>query len=151
MKFALCFALLTSVVPAAALACDGEAQNTQAWWSPEQPAKLPQQATVDQVVRWARQKSVVTFDANTEQVRAAQGIIPGAVLLTSSTEYPLAQLPADKHAQLLFYCMNQKCSASHQAAQRALQAGYTKVAVLPVGITGWKAAGQPTAKSPGST
>jgi rhodanese-related sulfurtransferase len=35
--------------------------------------------------------------------------------------------------------------ASHEAARRAVKAGYTNVSVLVDGIMGWKAAGEPTA------
>jgi rhodanese-related sulfurtransferase len=34
--------------------------------------------------------------------------------------------------------------ASHEAARRAVKAGYTDVNVMADGIAGWKAAGQPT-------
>ncbi|MGO9453154.1 MAG: rhodanese-like domain-containing protein [Candidatus Binataceae bacterium] len=33
--------------------------------------------------------------------------------------------------------------ASHEAARRAVQAGYTDVSVMADGITGWRAAGKP--------
>jgi rhodanese-related sulfurtransferase len=36
--------------------------------------------------------------------------------------------------------------ASHEAAGRAVDAGYTRVAVFVPGIKGWKDAGKPTAK-----
>lgn len=36
--------------------------------------------------------------------------------------------------------------ASHEAAGRAAQAGYTDVAVMVDGIKGWKESGQPTAQ-----
>jgi rhodanese-related sulfurtransferase len=36
--------------------------------------------------------------------------------------------------------------ASHQAAGRAVEAGYTDVAVLADGLKGWKDSGQPTAQ-----
>jgi len=39
--------------------------------------------------------------------------------------------------------------ASHAAAERAVQAGYTNVAVLKVGLKGWKAAGKPTVPASG--
>jgi rhodanese-related sulfurtransferase len=35
--------------------------------------------------------------------------------------------------------------ASHAAARRAVQAGYTKVSVMADGITGWKDAGKTVA------
>jgi rhodanese-related sulfurtransferase len=34
--------------------------------------------------------------------------------------------------------------ASHEAARRAVKAGYTNVNVMADGIAGWKAAGEPT-------
>jgi rhodanese-related sulfurtransferase len=37
--------------------------------------------------------------------------------------------------------------ASHEAASRAVKAGYSNVKVMSDGITGWKAAGQPVAKN----
>jgi rhodanese-related sulfurtransferase len=36
--------------------------------------------------------------------------------------------------------------ASHQAARRAVDAGYTDVSVMSDGIQGWNEAGQPTVK-----
>ena len=69
-----------------------------------------------------------------------------AVLLTSSSSYAVSELPADKNSKLVFYCANTMCSAGQQAAKRAMENGYTNVAVLPEGIAGWKQAGQPTAK-----
>jgi len=35
--------------------------------------------------------------------------------------------------------------ASHEAARRAVKAGYKDVSVMVDGIAGWRAAGQPTA------
>jgi rhodanese-related sulfurtransferase len=34
--------------------------------------------------------------------------------------------------------------ASHEAARRAVKAGYTDVSVMADGIVGWKSAGAPT-------
>jgi len=70
------------------------------------------------------------------------GIIPGAVLLRDMDA--VDQLPADKSAGLVFYCANTACGASHEAAERALTAGYQHVQVLPDGIAGWVKAGKQT-------
>jgi rhodanese-related sulfurtransferase len=43
-----------------------------------------------------------------------------------------------------------QCGASHVAAERAIEAGYSDVAVLPDGIKGWKQAGQATTPAPQS-
>jgi rhodanese-related sulfurtransferase len=84
------------------------------------------------------------LDANNETTRAKYGAIPGAVLLPSSSDYPLEALPADKQRMLVFYCANPRCGASETAAHRAVDAGYGNVAVLPDGIMGWVKAGKPT-------
>jgi rhodanese-related sulfurtransferase len=125
------------IVSTAAFACEGE--NHQA-------ALEPTKATVAEVASWTKEKKAVPVDANGKETRTSQGVIPGAVLLTSSSQYAVSELPADKSSKLVFYCANQKCGASHAAAKRAMENGYTNVAVLPEGIAGWKQAGQPTAK-----
>lgn len=86
---------------------------------------------------------VAIFDANTDDTRKKDGIIPGAKLLSSSKKYDTAKmLPSDKSTHLVFYCANEKCMASHAAADRAVHAGYKEVAVLSDGIQGWVKAGQ---------
>lgn len=91
------------------------------------------------------------FDANDSEFRAREGVLPGAKLLTSFNEYDVAkELPAAKDTQLVFYCANSRCQASHMAARRAVDAGYAHVAVMGEGLLGWKAAGQKTAVVPGT-
>ena len=72
------------------------------------------------------------------------GVVPGAVLLTDSESFALTELPADKSKPLVFYCANKMFGASHEAAGKALTAGYTNVKVLPEGIAGWVKAGKKT-------
>jgi rhodanese-related sulfurtransferase len=84
-------------------------------------------------------------DANGEQTRKKMGVIPGAVLLTDSDSFQVSELPADKSRPLVFYCANPSCGASHDAASKAITAGYTSVKVLPDGIAGWVKAGKKTA------
>ena len=138
-RILLSVALATSFVSTAALACDGHDEK--------QASVEPTKATVADVANWTKAKAAIPVDANGKETRSKQGIIPGAVLLTSSSTYAVTELPADKNAKLVFYCANDKCSASHAAAKRALENGYKNVAVLPDGIAGWKQAGQPTAKA----
>lgn len=85
-------------------------------------------------------------DANGEATRKKMGVIPGAVLLTDSEAFSTSELPKDKQKLLVFYCANTHCSASEEAAARALTAGYTNVKVLPDGIAGWVQAGKQTQK-----
>lgn len=130
LSFALAFSL---AAPAAALACEGEGHA----------AAAPKKVTIAEL---AKAKTSRAVDANNVDFRAKNGTIPGAILLTSSTQFDAnKELGADKSQSLVFYCANTKCSASETAAKRAIEAGYTNVAVLPDGLTGWKQAGQKTA------
>ena len=88
----------------------------------------------------AKPAKAVLVDANNEQARVEAGMVPGAIKLSSYNQYNLAELPTDKHTTLVFYCYNSYCQASHMAAARALQAGYTDVRVMKAGIVGWNAA-----------
>jgi rhodanese-related sulfurtransferase len=84
------------------------------------------------------------YDANGWGLRSTAGVIPGAHLLSSDDKYDVpSTLPPDKNAMLVFYCANQQCTASHEAAERAEDAGYADVSVMSDGIEGWKQAGQP--------
>ncbi|MBM4379868.1 MAG: rhodanese-like domain-containing protein [Deltaproteobacteria bacterium] len=137
-------ALALSAVPAAALACDGagEKQVSRAPWQP---------VTVDALATRLEKKAVTVFDANHEDFRAKNGVLPGAKLLSSSSSYDVEkELPAQKDTALVFYCANEKCTASHKAAERAAAAGFKEVSVLTVGFKGWKAAGKPTESLPRS-
>jgi rhodanese-related sulfurtransferase len=116
-------------VPVVAWACDDE-KDTMAM------------ITLEEAQTSAKQISFV--DANSKETRSKYGVIPGAVLLTSFDAYDTSkELPSSKDKKLVFYCANSKCGASKVAAKRAQAAGYTNVAVLPDGISGWKEKGAP--------
>jgi rhodanese-related sulfurtransferase len=137
-------ALALSTVPAAALACDcaGEENASRSPWQP---------VTVEALATRIEKKAVTVYDANREEFRAKNGVLPGARLLSSSSSYDVAkELPAQKDAALVFYCANEKCTASHKAAERAAAAGFKDVSVLTVGFKGWKDAGKPTESVPRS-
>ncbi len=88
------------------------------------------------------------YDANTDKTRKSDGIIPGAKTLAATDYDAKIVLPPDSEkstASLVFYCVNTKCMASHEAAANAVKAGFKNVAVMSQGIEGWKKAGQPTA------
>lgn len=123
-------------VPAVALACEGEHGETKA-----SIGKL----TVQQLAKLIPEQKISPVDANGAQTREKFGSIPGAILLTSASQYDTTkELPANKGQKLVFYCASTKCNAAETAAKRALEAGYTDVNVLPVGISGWKESGQKT-------
>ena len=98
--------------------------------------------TVDEVDQKLAAGDCVPVDANGVETRKKMGIVPGAVLLTDSETFNVSELPADKSKTLVFYCANTRCGASHEAAEKALTAGYTSVKVMPDGIAGWVKAGK---------
>lgn len=106
-----------------------------------QPAKLAQ-VTVDELDRMLAKNDCVAVDANEKTTRQRMGVIPGAVILRDGD---LAdQLPRDKAEHLVFYCANEACRASEEAAEQAVIAGYSHVQVMPAGIAGWVRAGKKT-------
>jgi rhodanese-related sulfurtransferase len=105
------------------------------------PSKVPV-LSVDAVDKALATGEVVPVDANSERTRKKMGIVPGAVLLSDSELFSLSELPADKAKTLVFYCANTRCNASHEAAGRALSAGYANAKVMDEGIAGWVAAGK---------
>jgi rhodanese-related sulfurtransferase len=109
--------------------------------SAQAETKLPT-VTVDELDAQLATSAVQPVDANGQQTRAKMGVIPGAVLLTDSEEFQPSELPADKSKPLVFYCANTSCGASHEAARKAITAGYQNVKVLPDGIAGWVKAGK---------
>jgi rhodanese-related sulfurtransferase len=100
--------------------------------------------TVAELAALLADGAAAPIDANNRATRERQGTIPGAVLLSGYRDYPITELPADRDTKLVFYCANEQCGASHEAAARAVRAGFTDVAVLTAGIAGWRGEGQRT-------
>jgi rhodanese-related sulfurtransferase len=100
--------------------------------------------TVDEVSTHLGQAGFFVFDANSDQMYAS-GHVPGAKHVSYRT-YPQKALPADRTSTLIFYCANPICTASHDAARRAIQFGFKKVYVMTDGIEGWKNANKPIAR-----
>jgi rhodanese-related sulfurtransferase len=98
--------------------------------------------SVDELDHMLAGNDCQAVDANGTETRRRMGVIPGAVLLTDADS--IDKLPNDKARSLVFYCANTACGASHQAARKAITAGYTHVKVLPEGIAGWVKAGKKT-------
>ncbi len=100
--------------------------------------------SVPEVAGLVQAKTATVVDANNSETREKMGVVPGAVLLTSSHDYALSELPPAKDTKLVFYCGGTMCRASDSAAKRAAQAGYADVSVMRAGIKGWKDAGKAT-------
>ncbi len=98
--------------------------------------------TVDEVDHMLATHSCQPVDANGTPTRKRMGVLPSAILLTDYDN--LDKLPADKTANLVFYCVNEGCTSSHDAAAKAIATGYQHVEVMPAGIAGWVKAGKQT-------
>jgi len=123
---------------AAAAGCSKSVDKTES----AEAAKVPM-VTVDQVDQAIAKNAAIAVDANGNETHKKLGVVPGAILLTDGKEtLDPKELPADKSKELVFYCANTHCGASHHAAAEAITAGYTNVKVMPEGIAGWVAAGK---------
>ncbi|WP_370546260.1 rhodanese-like domain-containing protein [Edwardsiella tarda] len=96
------------------------------------------------------QPNVYFLDVNTPEIWH-RGRIPGAIYINQENWQSL--LPHDRQATLIFYCANQLCLASHDAAKMSMALGYHHVFHMADGIFGWITSGRPTEKddSPSST
>ncbi len=132
--------LFVSLVGLAALGCS-KSESKKSEGSSMVEEKVPE-VTVDQVDTALATSEWQAVDANGDATRKKMGVLPGAVLLTDSETFSASELPADKSKGLVFYCANTHCGASHEAASKALTAGYKNVKVMPEGIAGWVKAGK---------
>lgn len=134
--------LLMLVLVGAAAGCSKSADTSNKESATALAADNLSFITVDDVDTQITKGTAQAVDANGNATRKHEGVVPGAVLLTSFDGYALTELPSDKTKELVFYCMNTHCAASHQAAEKAIASGYTNVKVMPEGIAGWIKAGK---------
>jgi rhodanese-related sulfurtransferase len=128
-------ALLLSIV--AAVGCHQEA-------APSASKAIVELAsvTVEQLDTMVAAKQCIAVDANSVDTRRRMGVVPGALLLSDPQQFTMAELPGDKTQSMVFYCGGEMCKASHQAAQKAIAAGYSNVKIMSAGIAGWTTAGK---------
>ena len=129
--------LATALFAAKVSACDETAPKTFG------------QLTVEEVSALVVKGAASVFDANSRDEWARRRV-PGAkwVAFNALVE---GDLPALKNRLLVFYCYNKMCLASHEAARRALELGYTSVFIMPEGIEGWVKAGKPIERGGGKS
>jgi rhodanese-related sulfurtransferase len=94
------------------------------------PTMSLKEVTLDEVRTMLAASNTTVFDARDEQSFNA-GHIDGAIRFASD------KLPADKNAQLIFYCGGLKCPAASKAARKAIEQGYTNVMVFRGGWAEW--------------
>ena len=103
------------------------------------PAPVAEMTPAEVSALMARDRSALIVDVNPRGVYD-EAHIAGAVWMSSS-DVDFDELPDDRSAAIVFYCYNEMCGASHQAASATVERGWTNVARMPAGIVGWKAAG----------
>ncbi len=145
MKIRTTLAIAALAIASLAFTFKGQANSECDGTCPEgtsTPATKIGSVSVEELAR--NRTLVAVLDVNGDETRKKMGYIKGARLLSHYTNFKAKELPAAKGRALVFYCYNESCGASHRAAEKAIELGYTKVATLPAGIKGWKAAGKPT-------
>lgn len=109
------------------------------------------QISVDEVASAleTQEGAIAIFDANSRETYDEHHV-PTATWVDYDA-LSAEQLPEDRGTQLVFYCANEQCSASHVAAESAMEMGYQNVAVMGAGIQGWIAAGKPVEGAGGAS
>jgi rhodanese-related sulfurtransferase len=70
-----------------------------------------------------------------------KGHVPGAINISArELEDKWDMLPADKAAEVIFYCGGYKCPLSTKSAAKAVAQGYTNVRLFQAGYPAWKEA-----------
>lgn len=120
---------------------NGSAANGSAGGEATQNRGSFRQIAVEDVSRQLgrSREEFAVYDANARETYDAQHV-PGATWVDYDG-VTAAQLPPQHDALLVFYCANEMCSASHTAAEQAIELGYSNVTVMGAGIEGWVAAG----------
>ena len=133
------------------------------------PRQMPERTTIDEMlararkriarlspreVESARESGAVIVDTRDSVDRAAEGVIPGSVLVTRNTlEWradPSSELPdprlADLDRQLIVVCNDGYSSSLAAASLQDL--GFSRATDLAGGYRAWKRAGLPTEDAP---
>jgi len=89
----------------------------------------------------AKNDGTVVIDARPARKWYDKGHVPGAISIPNTFFKKMTdKLPADKSAQLIFYCNGFKCPLSTKSAIKAKAMGYTNVKVFQAGYPAWEKA-----------
>ncbi|OGA17696.1 MAG: rhodanese [Betaproteobacteria bacterium RIFCSPLOWO2_02_FULL_66_14] len=84
------------------------------------------------------QAKAVLVDARPKRTVDKEGTIPTAVHISDSDfDKNVDKLPADKSAELIFFCGGLDCVLSHNSAVKARKLGYTDVKTYSLGHPDW--------------
>ena len=110
---------------------------------PDAPLEIPGTKTVNasQIFELVTKTPNIVIIDNRKEEDYASGHIEGAVRLidTDVNAESLSQRIRTKDTPVLFYCNGVKCGRAAKAAEKAVQAGYTKVYYYALGMDEWNA------------
>lgn len=93
--------MLAAALSLATLAgCSSSEGDTKATKKKEEIPSM----TVDEVDKGIAAKQLQAVDCNHDEMRKKLGVVPGAILVSDTSNYEASLLPADKTAKLVFYC-----------------------------------------------
>ena len=95
----LLFGLALSV--AAVTGCNSDKAASAEKAKDEVPA-----LSMDEVQKGIEAKTLTAVDCNGDRTRKKMGTLPGAIVVTDEETFAATELPADKGAKLVFYCMD---------------------------------------------
>jgi hypothetical protein len=61
---------------------------------------------MDEVQKGIEAKTLTAVDCNGDRTRKKMGTLPGAIQVSDEESFAATELPADKGAKLVFYCMD---------------------------------------------
>ena len=89
-------------------ACQGsdKAESAPSAKSQKEEEKKLASMTLDEVDKAIAAGQLKAVDCNGDDTRKKMGVVPGAILISDDETFAASELPADKTAKLVFYCMN---------------------------------------------
>jgi rhodanese-related sulfurtransferase len=94
------------------------------------------------------QGDVFVFDANRTTLWE-RGHVPQSVFV-GQEDIPIDRLPADKSAELVFYCRDSMCLTAYLSAAQARTLGYANTFVMEGGRAAWAKSGFPLVSKNGT-
>lgn len=109
--------------------------------------QIPTLSAIDLESRMGRQ-DVFVFDANRTTLWE-RGHVPQSVFV-GQEDIPIDRLPADKNAELVFYCRDSMCLTAYLSAAQARTLGYPNSFVMEGGRAAWAKSGFPLVSKNGT-
>ena len=97
--------------------------------------------TPEQVMQEIKTGKPLIFDVNLKEDYLKEHLPTAKLIQFGKME---EVMPPDKNQRIIFYCMSELCSSSHEMARASIRSNYKNVAIMPSGLRGWQRAALPT-------